>query len=96
MRLFMNKYSFRALLNKITAMKTTRSIIGALVLSASLMACHNHTPTNYNNPDSASSRAAKADTAVVAGNQKNIKDDSLSGDPSSKGAADPNAKLPKK
>jgi hypothetical protein len=38
----------------------------------------------------------KGDTSVVSKGSANTPHDSLSGDPSSKGAADPDAKLPKK
>ena len=38
---------------------------------------------------------AKGDTSIVSKGGANTPNDSVSGDPSSKGAADPNAKLPK-
>lgn len=39
---------------------------------------------------------AKGDTSIVSKGSANTPHDSVSGDPSSKGAADPNANLPKK
>ena len=80
---------------KLTAMKTKLIIPAILLLSA--MACNNNTTSKTNSADTTKTdTTAKSDTAIVPGNQKSIKNDSLSGDPSSKGSADPNAKLPKK
>ncbi len=76
-------------------MKTHSKILSAIfIISASLMACgHNNKATTSSND---TGKAGKADTTIISGNQKNIKNDSVSGDPSAKGSSDPDAHLPKK
>jgi hypothetical protein len=76
-------------------MKTNRILLAFLLISALLMACGNNNATKSNSTDTAG-KGTKADTAITPGNQKKIKNDSVSGDPSAKGSADPNANLPKK
>lgn len=73
-------------------MKTNRILLALFLSSALLVACGHK--TNSSAAGSADS-TTKADTAIKPGDQKNIKNDSVSGDPASKGSADPNAKLPK-
>ena len=59
-----------------------------------LLAC-GHSTNNIISSDT-SSNAKKADTSVVSGNSKNVKNDSIGGDPAAKGSEDPNAHEPKK
>jgi hypothetical protein len=76
-------------------MKTNRILLTFLLISALLMACGNNNTAKSNLADTAG-KGTKADTAIAPGNQKKIKNDSVSGDPSAKGSDDPNANLPKK
>ncbi len=77
------------------AMKINRFLGALLLLSALISACSNNAQSK-NTADTANTNTAKIDTAIVPGGQKSVKNDSLSGDPASKGSADPDAKLPKK
>ena len=74
----------------------TAAKLSAILLIVLASACGNGNKPASNSAADSTSQSAKTDTAVVPGNQKDIKSDSVSGDPASKGAADPNAKLPKK
>lgn len=75
-------------------MKTALKL-SAILFIALASSCGNNSKSASGAADS-TTQSAKTDTAIVPGNQKDIKNDSVSGDPASKGAADPNAKLPKK
>ncbi|MCR8556447.1 hypothetical protein KXD93_02275 [Mucilaginibacter sp. BJC16-A38] len=77
-------------------MKTNKILFALLVILCALnFSCGNNKKPSTTSADSISNEK-KADTSIVGTGQKSVKDDSLLGDPSSKGAADPNAKLPKK
>lgn len=77
-------------------MKMTNILPVMLFATILLASCGNNSTSGNKVTDTARANKTKADTSIVTGDQKNIKNDSVSGDPSSKGAADPNAKLPKK
>ncbi|MGZ3872600.1 MAG: hypothetical protein ACXVJD_06765 [Mucilaginibacter sp.] len=76
-------------------MKTNR-ILSALLLSSALLSACGHKSSNGAASSADSTSTTKADTAIKPGDQKSVKNDSVSGDPASKGSVDPNAKLPKK
>ena len=77
-------------------MKTNKTLAVILIIfTASIFSCGSNSKPANTSADSINS-GKKADTSVVGTGQKSVKDDSVSGDPSAKGAADPNAKLPKK
>lgn len=94
-KLFEQLFQIDVGLIKYQDMKTNKILLALLLIYASLGACGNNNGTKKTSTDTAG-KSVKADTAIAPGNQKNIKNDSVSGDPSAKGAADPNAKLPKK
>ena len=79
-------------------MKTHKITLSIVLLSAFIMGCgHKNSSAAGSAADTGKvNKTTKADTAIVPANQKNVKNDSLSGDPSSKGSSDPNAQLPKK
>jgi len=76
-------------------MKTSKTLAAVLLISAIMAACSNNNKAASSAADTAKNKK-QADTAIVPAGQKSVKNDSLSGDPSSKGSSDPDAKLPKK
>lgn len=76
-------------------MKKNRFLFATLLISGLLADCGNNHNTAGSSTDTAA-KPSKADTSIVTGNQKSVKNDSVNGDPSAKGASDPDAHLPKK
>jgi hypothetical protein len=70
-------------------------IFPAILLAIVILASCRGSNSDSKKADTGAGKA-KGDTSIVSKGGANTPNDSISGDPSAKGAADPNAKLPKK